>query len=79
MDALIVTAQHISLKGILQINMPRDLCAEPMKPQANSTFCSSKNPGSAKSAAATEDHQLTEHGNRSSPYKPSVQVTVLEY
>jgi hypothetical protein len=50
-----------------------------MKPQANSTFYSSKNNGLEKSAAVTEDHQLIEHGNRSSPYKPSIQVTVLEY
>jgi hypothetical protein len=50
-----------------------------MKLQANSTFYSSKNHGSAKSAMVTEDHQLIKHGNCSSPYKPSVQVTDLEY
>jgi hypothetical protein len=50
-----------------------------MKQQANTIFYSFKNPGLAKSEVATADHQLTEHGSLSSPYKPSVQVTVLEY
>jgi hypothetical protein len=50
-----------------------------MKPQANTAFYSFKNPGLVKSAVATEDYQLIEHGSLSSPYKPSIQVTVLEY
>jgi hypothetical protein len=50
-----------------------------MKQQANMTFYSFKNPGLAKSEAATEDHQPTEHGSLASPYKLSIQVTILEY
>jgi hypothetical protein len=50
-----------------------------MKPQANATFYSFKNPGLVKSAVAPEDSQLIEHGSLSSPYKPPIQVTILEY